>query len=72
LDDYHLFHATRADLLRQLGDPDEARAADRRALVLTTNPAERAVLQQRIESQCRLSGQQGRTDGDASHLRDRR
>jgi RNA polymerase sigma factor (sigma-70 family) len=59
LDDYHLFHATRADLLRQLGDPDEARAADRRALVLTTNPAERAVLQQRIESQCRLSGQHG-------------
>jgi RNA polymerase sigma-70 factor (ECF subfamily) len=50
LDDYHLFHATRADLLRQLGDPDQARAADRRALALTTNPAEHAVLQQRIES----------------------
>jgi RNA polymerase sigma factor (sigma-70 family) len=59
LDDYHLFHATRADLLRQLGDPDEARAADRRALALTTNPAERAVLQQRIESPRRLSGQHG-------------
>jgi RNA polymerase sigma factor (sigma-70 family) len=59
LDDYHLFHATRADLLRQLGDPDEARAADRRALALTTNPAERAVLQQRIENPCRLSGQHG-------------
>jgi RNA polymerase sigma factor (sigma-70 family) len=59
LDDYHLFHATRADLLRQLGDPDEARAADRRALTLTTNPAERAVLQERIESPCRLSGQHG-------------
>jgi RNA polymerase sigma factor (sigma-70 family) len=59
LDDYHLFHATRADLLRQLGDPDEARAADRRALALTTNPAERAVLQERIESPSRLSGQHG-------------
>jgi RNA polymerase sigma factor (sigma-70 family) len=59
LDDYHLFHATRADLLRQLGDPDGARAADRRALALTTNPAERAVLQQRIENPCRLSGQHG-------------
>jgi RNA polymerase sigma factor (sigma-70 family) len=59
LDDYHLFHATRADLLRQLGDPDEARTADRRALALTTNPAERAVLQQRIESPCQLSGQHG-------------
>jgi RNA polymerase sigma factor (sigma-70 family) len=53
LDDYHLFHATRADLLRQLGDPDQARAADRRALALTTNPAEQAVLQQRIENSYR-------------------
>jgi predicted RNA polymerase sigma factor len=50
LDDYHLFHATRADLLRQLGDPDEARAADRRAFALTTNPAERAGFRQRIEA----------------------
>jgi RNA polymerase sigma factor (sigma-70 family) len=59
LDDYYLFHATRADLLRQLGDPDEARAADGRALALTTNPAERAVLQERIEIPCRLSGEHG-------------
>jgi RNA polymerase sigma-70 factor (ECF subfamily) len=59
LDDYHLFHATRADLLRQLGDPDAACAADRRALALTTNPAERAVLQQRIESLSRISGRHG-------------
>ena len=29
LDGYHLFHATRAELLRQLGRPDEARSADR-------------------------------------------
>jgi RNA polymerase sigma-70 factor (ECF subfamily) len=50
LDDYHLFHATRADLLRELGDPELARAADRRALALTANPAERALLQQRIEN----------------------
>ncbi len=48
LDQYHLFHATRAELLRQLGRPDQARAADRRALELTANPAEQAVLQQRI------------------------
>jgi RNA polymerase sigma factor (sigma-70 family) len=48
LDGYHLFHATRAELLRQLGHPDQARAADRRALELTANPAEQAVLQQRI------------------------
>ncbi|MBW8711188.1 MAG: RNA polymerase sigma factor, partial [Mycobacterium sp.] len=48
LDRYHLYHATRADLWRELGRTDEARAADRRALELTANPAERAVLQQRI------------------------
>jgi RNA polymerase sigma factor (sigma-70 family) len=50
LEGYHLFHATRADLLREFGKPDQARAADRRALELTANPAERAVLQQRIEN----------------------
>jgi RNA polymerase sigma factor (sigma-70 family) len=48
LEGYHLYHATRAELLRELGDPDRARAADRRALELTANPAEQAVLQQRI------------------------
>jgi RNA polymerase sigma-70 factor (ECF subfamily) len=48
LDAYHLYHATRADLLRELGHPEEARAADRLALERTTNPAEQAVLQQRI------------------------
>nr|WP_206314109.1 sigma-70 family RNA polymerase sigma factor [Streptomyces coryli] len=46
---YHLLHATRADLLRDLGRADEARAADRRALDLTTNPAERAVLRERAD-----------------------
>jgi len=53
LDDYHLYHATRADLLRELDDPDRARAADRRALKLTANSAEKAVLQQRIENSYR-------------------
>jgi RNA polymerase sigma factor (sigma-70 family) len=48
LDDYYLYHASRAELLRALGHPDRARAADRRALELTANPAERAVLQQRL------------------------
>ena len=45
---YHLFHATRAVLLRELGRPDEARVADRQALGLTENPAERALLIERI------------------------
>jgi RNA polymerase sigma factor (sigma-70 family) len=50
LDEYHLYHATRAELLRALGDFDQARAADCRALELTANPAERAVLQQRRDA----------------------
>jgi RNA polymerase sigma factor (sigma-70 family) len=48
LDRYHLYHATRAELLRELDRPDQARAADRLALELTANPAEQAILQQRI------------------------
>jgi len=48
LDRYHLYHATRAELLRALGRSDEARAADRRALELTENPAERALLASRL------------------------
>jgi len=45
---YHLFHATRAQLLRELGRPAEARRADEQALGLTANPAERALLEQRL------------------------
>jgi len=48
LDEYHLYHASRAELLRELGHPGQARAADRRALELTANPAEQAVLRQRL------------------------
>jgi predicted RNA polymerase sigma factor len=48
LDRYHLLHATRGELLRDLGWHDEAREADRRALELTDNPAERALLRERI------------------------
>jgi RNA polymerase sigma factor (sigma-70 family) len=48
LDGYHLFHATRAELLRDLGKSDLARAADERALLLTANPAERSLLRQRL------------------------
>jgi RNA polymerase sigma factor (sigma-70 family) len=45
---YRLFHATRAELLRDLGRPDEARLADARALALTTNSGERRLLEQRL------------------------
>jgi RNA polymerase sigma factor (sigma-70 family) len=48
LDGYHLWHATRAELLRDLGRSDEARAADQSALQLTANPAEQSLLRQRI------------------------
>ncbi len=48
LDRYHLYHATRAELLRALGRTDDARAADQRALELTENPAERALLAARL------------------------
>lgn len=49
LDRYPLFHATRAELLRDLGDVEAAREADRRALALTANPAQHALLQERID-----------------------
>ena len=48
LDSYHLLHATRAELLRDLGRADEARAEDEAALKLTQNPAERELLRQRL------------------------
>jgi len=48
LDDYHLLHAARADLLRRLGQRGEAAAAYRRAAALTANEAERAFLSRRL------------------------
>ena len=47
LRDYHLLHATRADLLRRLGRSAEARAAYDAAIAATDNPAERAFLTRR-------------------------
>ncbi|MDH6612145.1 RNA polymerase sigma-70 factor (ECF subfamily) [Streptomyces sp. SAI-208] len=47
LDGYHVRHAVRADLLRRLGRPAEAADAYAKAAELTTNPAERAYLEQR-------------------------
>jgi RNA polymerase sigma-70 factor (ECF subfamily) len=49
LRDYHLLHATRAQLLASLGRQDEAREANLQALSLTGNPAERELLLGRIE-----------------------
>jgi RNA polymerase sigma-70 factor, ECF subfamily len=47
LDTYHLFHATRADLLRRLGRNQDAAVAYDAALALTSNAAERAFLEYR-------------------------
>jgi RNA polymerase sigma-70 factor (ECF subfamily) len=44
LEQYHLLHSTRADLLGRLGRYDDARASYERALALTANAAERALL----------------------------
>ncbi len=49
LDGYHLLHATRGELLRALHRDEDARAADVRALALTGNAAEQALLTSRIE-----------------------
>ena len=48
LDGYHLFHAARAELLRRTGAVAPAREANRRALELTDNPAERRLLEVRL------------------------
>jgi RNA polymerase sigma factor (sigma-70 family) len=48
LDGHHLYHAARGELLRELGQPQQALLANQRALDLATNPAQRAILQQRI------------------------
>jgi RNA polymerase sigma-70 factor (ECF subfamily) len=48
LADYHLFHAARADLMRQLGRRPESAAAYERALALVTNDAERDFLARRL------------------------
>jgi len=50
LDGYHLFHSTRADLLRSLGRPDDAAAAYDAAIARTANSAERSFLQHQRDS----------------------
>ena len=48
LSSYHLFHATRGDLLKRLGRSAEARAAYEKAASLATNAAEQRFLKERI------------------------
>lgn len=48
LNRYHLFHATRAALLRDLGRTAEADRAELEGIGLTRNPAERALMAERL------------------------
>jgi RNA polymerase sigma-70 factor (ECF subfamily) len=48
LDDYHLLHAARADMLRRLGANDEAAESYEAALGLVTNDSERRFLERRL------------------------
>jgi RNA polymerase sigma-70 factor, ECF subfamily len=50
LDRYHLFHATRADLLRRLGRTTEAAAAYEEAISRTDNVVERRFLRQGLHA----------------------
>ena len=49
LSDYHLAHSARAELFRQLGRNEEARASYERALALTQQEPERRFLEERIK-----------------------
>jgi RNA polymerase sigma-70 factor (ECF subfamily) len=48
LDEYHLLHAARADLLRRAGSSAEAAKNYQRALMLVTNESERRYLERRL------------------------
>jgi RNA polymerase sigma-70 factor (ECF subfamily) len=48
LDEYHLLHAARADLLRRIGSTVEAAKSYERALALVTNESERRFLNRRL------------------------
>jgi RNA polymerase sigma-70 factor (ECF subfamily) len=55
LAEYHLYHATRADLLRRAGRPGEAAAVYRDARSRTANAAERSFLDRRLEELSQLT-----------------
>lgn len=48
LEGYHLFHAIRGAFLLDMGQREQARAAELRALALTGNQAEQSLLHQRL------------------------
>jgi RNA polymerase sigma-70 factor (ECF subfamily) len=48
LEDYHLLHAARADMLRRLGKTEEALSSYRRAVQLVKNESEKSFLERRV------------------------
>jgi RNA polymerase sigma-70 factor (ECF subfamily) len=50
LDGYHAYHASRAELMRRSGDPGGARSEFERALELSSNAAERRLIESRLSS----------------------
>ena len=60
LDEFHLLHATRADLLSRLGAADEAVQSYSRALALTGNDGERRFLERRLRE---VGSQTASTEG---------
>ena len=64
LEGYHLFHATRADLLRRLGRAEEAAAAYARAAELASNATERRFLEERLAELDRVRPSGDGADGD--------
>ena len=50
LEEYHLLHAARADLLRRMGSKEEAAKSYMRALELVTNESERRFLKRRLDT----------------------
>jgi RNA polymerase sigma-70 factor (ECF subfamily) len=59
LDDYQHLHATRANLLARLGRTADADAAYQQALALTTNSAERRLLERRRDALGAVAGKRG-------------
>jgi RNA polymerase sigma-70 factor (ECF subfamily) len=49
LDQYYLFHAARADLLRRMHRSGEAAESYREAIALATNPVELRFLKRRLQ-----------------------
>ncbi len=57
LNNYYLFHAARADLLRRLNRLEEAQSAYSRALALTTNQVEQQYIRKRLTETLNTNGQ---------------